>query len=180
MMSHGVIAFVIVAISGALHLVLGVWDLGLYLLGLGCLQLIVAILYIEMFARESVSLAATMSKWGAKHNLDLVVGRNLTLACGILSLAGGIFFIAKGQTPPYYESQVGLEIMWGGLVMGLILGPLAILAYGFQYQERHFAFSVFFTVAVALSTFYIIGYLGGLLGMLAVFFVVLSNGEFLD
>jgi hypothetical protein len=176
---HDALAFVIVVAVGTYHFALGVWDLGLFLLGLGGLQLLVVALYVSHFRVSSASPAAAVSIWG-RRNLDLVAGRNLTLACGILSLAGGIFFLAKGQTPPYYGTYSGLEIQWSGLMMGLILGPVAILAYGFQHMGRHFTFSLLCTIAVTFSVFYIIGYLGGLVGVLAAVFVIMSKDEFLS
>lgn len=174
-MRHGALAFAIVAIVGAYHFTLGARDLGLFLLGFSGLQLLGVALYVGMLSRKSGNHNVS-----ERRNLDLVVGSSLTLACGILTLAGGIFILLKGLTPPYNGEFNWLEIQWGGVVLGLVLGPMAILAYALQYLERHFIFSLLCTIAVVFSASYLIGVIGALLSVSAVTLLVFAKDEFLD
>jgi hypothetical protein len=172
---HGAPAFAIVAMVGAYHFTLGTRDLGLFLLWLSGLQFLGVVLYVGMLGRKSGNHDVS-----ERRNLDLVVGSNLTLACGILTLAGGVLILLKGLTTPYSGEFSWLEIQWGGVVLGLVLGSTAILAYALQYLERHFIFSLLCTIAVVFSASYLAGYFGTLFSVSAVTLVVLAKDEFLD
>ena len=176
---HDVLAFMIVAAIGAYHILFGVDDLGLFLLSLGCFQLLFVALIFPRLDRISVSRPVSVAVWGGKQNFDLAVGMGFALACGVLSLAGSLFFIAKGEIPPYYGIS-GLEVQWSGLMMGLIAGPLAVLAYGLMYLGRYFLLSLVSLIAATFTTFYVIGYMGGLVGVSATFFAILSKDEFVS
>ena len=176
---HDVMAFTIVAAIGVYHFLFGVDDLGLFLLFLGCFQLLFPTYIFPRLGRISVSQPVSVSVWGGRQNFDLTVGMAFALACGVLSLAGSLFFIAKGQIPPYYGIS-GLEVQWSGLMMGLIAGPLAVLAYGLMYLGRYFLFSLVSLIVATFTTFYVIGYLGGLVGVSATIFAILSKDEFVS
>jgi hypothetical protein len=155
--------------------------MGLYLLGLGSLLILAMLLcIIIMFMVEPAGNIRFPVIGRGKWSLDLLAGRGLTLACGVLSLAAGAFFIAGGQVPYYLgDSELRMQmILLGGV--SLSVGPLAFIGYALQFVRRYFALSLVCTTAVALSAFWSIGILGAIIGVSAIFFVAISKDEFLN
>lgn len=175
------LAFIIVAIIGACYLARGAWDLGFYLMGLGSFLILATLLFVTIrIMVESADKTQLPALGKGRRSLDLFAGRTLTLACGILSLAVGVFIFTDGQFPYYFEdSELRMQIkMLGGL--SLLVGPLSFVGYILQFVRRHFTFSLVCTIAAAISAFWMIGILGAILGVSAVFFVAISKEEFSD
>lgn len=176
----GALAFVVIASIGAYQFAFGLRDLGLFLLGLSGFLAGAAMLYVISLERASTTKVQSRGIGSGRRSLDLLVGRNLTLASVILALAGGVFFIADGEVPYYYDSiQLSMEThLWGGL--SLTLGTVAFLGYALQSAKRYFTLGLICTIAAPISAFWAIGILGGVVGIGATFFVVISKGEFQD
>ena len=180
LINHDVLAFFAVAVIGIYHLTLGIWDLGLFLLGLSGLLVIAASLRLFGPWTESASWSKPPGFKRRAHHLDLLAGRGLTLACGVLSLAAGVFFIANGRAPDYYyDIELSLQMnWWGGL--SLFLGSIAFVGYALQFARRYFAYSLICTVVAAFSAFWGVGVPGGIIGVGAAFFAAISRDDFPD
>ena len=179
LVNHGFLAFIAVAIIGVYHFVLGVRDLGQFLLGVSGIQILMVSLSVLRLSGKPVAHVDPFPIWARRRNLDIVAGENLALACGVLALAGGIFFIIKGQVPPYY-GDFGHSMQMSWLAQSQILGPIGILGYALQRLRRYFTFSLICTIAATFSAFFVIGYMGGFIGLGAIFLVAISKDDFLN
>lgn len=107
----------------------------------------------------------------------LIAGSILTLLCGVISLGGGVFVIIMSNYISQLNSRIGGDIgMCGAAIVAL--GVVALVGSVFAFRRENFNFALLGSILGLVGALLAFGLLSLPLGIAAVFFIAISNGDF--